>query len=657
MSRILTITSWYPPHHYGGYELSCFDVMSRLGARGHEVRVLCGSERIPDPIHVGVSHEAFVYRELRPHLWEATTERPGLRERVAIERHNRRVLERHLAEFQPDVVSVWHMVAISMSLVRHVVETGTPLVYVVCDNWLLYGERQDAWMSPFNQGLGGRVTGRMVEASTGLFTSTGDLGDTGTFCFVSDHIRRRAQEKEPWSFPLSTVVYSGIDGGLFRQMDAAPKRSWSGHLLYVGRLDARKGVDTLLQALALLPTETTLSCFGRGAEGERARLRCLAERLGLSDRVTFGSLERDELASRYHSADALVFPSEWDEPFGLVPLEAMACGTPVVATGVGGSGEFLQDGYNCVQFSAGDPEGLAAAVRTLASDAELRDELVRGGRRTAEQLDVDKLADFLELWHMATAERFHQGHPPDRTLDLPRPRASGHERGNNSQVIPGAEHLPRANCDRLVGRILSFDGFGRASDGRMAISATERARPAAGNRPATPAHVVAELEQLPFRTGAFDGLCCEGAIERARDGAAFMNELGRVLRAGGVGIFASSVRGDAAIARSRIRDRLAGLRRPQRAYFHSPANVREYSPNELMRLLEQDFQVRSRSVIGWSGSWKGRIATALCQLSPLRQFARGIVLETERASGCALRGQRTRDARPHERYRGDRFSS
>src|SRR2546426_40399 len=82
-----------------------------------------------------------VDREHRPHLWEATTSRPSLRDRVAIERHNRLVLERQLADFQPDVVSVWHMVAISMSLIRQHVEADIPRVYVVCDNGLLYGEQ------------------------------------------------------------------------------------------------------------------------------------------------------------------------------------------------------------------------------------------------------------------------------------------------------------------------------------------------------------------------------------------------------------------------------------------------------------------------------------------------------------------------------------
>src|SRR4051812_26140788 len=106
MARILTITSWYPPHHFGGYELSCFDVMTRLVERGHEVRVLCGDERVAGAVPSDPDHETRVFREFRPHLYEATRRKPSWRELLAIERANRRTLERHLADFQPDVVSV-----------------------------------------------------------------------------------------------------------------------------------------------------------------------------------------------------------------------------------------------------------------------------------------------------------------------------------------------------------------------------------------------------------------------------------------------------------------------------------------------------------------------------------------------------------------------
>jgi hypothetical protein len=327
----------------------------------------------------------------------------------------------------------------------------------------------------------------------------------------------------------------------------------------------------------------------------------------------------------------LIFPSEWDEPFGLVPVEAMACGTPVAATGVGGSGEFLRDGYNSVLFPAGDSSKLAAAVRRLECDAALRERVIRGGRRTAEQLDVDKLADSLESWHVAAAERFRSGRPSDRTLDLPGPvlQSSDLPRGADGSGISGREHVSRQLCDRLPGRILDLDVGSDAGEERIRTSV--RARSASTTvMPATLGHVVTELQRLPFRTGAFDGICCDGALERAQDVVALVNELGRVVRRGGPALFVASIRLDASIARLKIRDRLIGLNRPQPAYIHSPANVREYSSGELSWLLDPMFRVRTWNVLGWDGGWRGRLASTVCRLPPFDRFASAVAIDAER---------------------------
>jgi glycogen synthase len=78
-----------------------------------------------------------------------------------------------------------------------------------------------------------------------------------------------------------------------------------------------------------------------------------------------------------------LFPVRWSEPWGIVPLEAMAFGRPVVATGLGGSGEYLRDGKNCLLVAPSDPSALAAAVRRLAADAGLRERLRAEGQATA----------------------------------------------------------------------------------------------------------------------------------------------------------------------------------------------------------------------------------------------------------------------------------
>jgi glycosyltransferase involved in cell wall biosynthesis len=155
--------------------------------------------------------------------------------------------------------------------------------------------------------------------------------------------------------------------------------------------------------LPLLPEDAHLEIDGYGAPEVVDELVALAISLGVSERVTFTRSPRSTLADRYRNADVVLFPSEWAEPFGLVPLEAMARGTPVVATGTGGSGEFLHDGDNCLLFPPGDPSALAAAVLRLASDGDLRRRVAEGGARTAREMTIDRYAERLEAVHEEAA--------------------------------------------------------------------------------------------------------------------------------------------------------------------------------------------------------------------------------------------------------------
>ena len=415
MTRVLVLSNMYPPHHYGGYELSCRDVVDRHRARGHEVTVLTTTMRVPGVEDVPDERDLGVLRDLDFYFRDADLWAPPRRHRPGIERRNQDVLRTTLDALQPDVVSIWHMGAMSLGLLTTLAGTGIPLVYAVCDDWLIYGPDLDCWMRLFlaRPRLGG-LASRLFRVPTTL----PDVGTTGSFCFVSELTRSRAESLSRWRYPDATVVYSGIDRDDFPPLGRVEPRPWRWRLLFVGRLDERKGIETALRALALLPAEATLDILGRGNEDYRQFLLSMVDELGLGGRVRFDVISRGELAARYAAADAFLFPSEWDEPFGLVPVEAMACGTPVVATANGGSAEFLADGSNCLVFPSGDPAGLAAAVERLAASPELRQRLVAGGLRTADDLTVDRLADVFEAWHVAAATGFPDGRPPPRRLAL-----------------------------------------------------------------------------------------------------------------------------------------------------------------------------------------------------------------------------------------------
>lgn len=420
MSRVLAVTNWYPPHHFGGYELVCHDVMTRLAGRGHDVTVLCSDECVPGSIEERPRDEGsvptvHVQRTLQLYFRDGDLWQPSLRRQLEVERANQTELCAVLDADQPDVVAAWHFGALSLGLLATIHERGIPIVYCVLDDWLTYCTKLDPWAGLWNSTISHRLAAHLGRRACGVPTKLVDLDASGGFLFASELTRQRAREGSPWQFPRSAVAYLGIDHATFPPLDKDPCREWQWRLLYMGRFDERKGVDTILRALPALP-EARLSCFGRGGAAERARLEGLAGSLDVADRVTFGSLDRYELRSAYMAADVCVFPSTWPEPFGLVPIEAMACGTPVVATGVGGSGEFLLDGSNCQLFDAGDPHVLAVSIDRFAASAELRHQVIDGGLRTARFFNVEATTDIVEEWLAAAIDGFPGGGPPQRHL-------------------------------------------------------------------------------------------------------------------------------------------------------------------------------------------------------------------------------------------------
>jgi glycosyltransferase involved in cell wall biosynthesis len=173
-----------------------------------------------------------------------------------------------------------------------------------------------------------------------------------------------------------TVIPCGVDVGAFRPDGPVARRGKMPRLLAAGRLVKRKDLETILRALADVPGAELVIAGGPPAgrlrgDAEYRRLSRLAAELGISDRVSFrGRVTRADMPALMRSAD-LVVSVPWYEPFGMVPLEAMACGVPVVASAVGGHIDTVVDGVTGALVPPRQPRELARTLRDLLASGNL----------------------------------------------------------------------------------------------------------------------------------------------------------------------------------------------------------------------------------------------------------------------------------------------
>lgn len=216
---------------------------------------------------------------------------------------------------------------------------------------------------------------------------------------------------------LIRIVPPGVDTSRFHPIEKSYARQVIGVprgrkvILFAGRIEPLKGIDTLLRAIAMLrdrhpewsPASLSVPIIGGDpseagirANEEMARLHALRDELGLKELITFlGAQDQDALHFYYASADCLVMPSHY-ESFGMVALEAMACGAPVIASDVGGLTQLVRHGETGLRVPPRDPEALADAIEYLLSDEPRRRRMGHSASCLAEEYDwariVDKLA-------------------------------------------------------------------------------------------------------------------------------------------------------------------------------------------------------------------------------------------------------------------------
>jgi D-inositol-3-phosphate glycosyltransferase len=214
------------------------------------------------------------------------------------------------------------------------------------------------------------------------------------------------------------VIPGGVDLERFRPLPRTAAREQLGLtaggkvVLFVGRIQRLKGLEVLLRAFARLGDLDARLLIVGGRPGtspesrEITRLQHLATRLGVAERTRFvGAVAHAELPTYYSAADVSVMPSSY-ESFGLVAVESLACGTPVVATRVGGLRSIVRDGETGLLVPWRDAELFAERLRRVLSDDELRGHLAGRARESVLDYGWDRIADeHLALYDQVRAAR------------------------------------------------------------------------------------------------------------------------------------------------------------------------------------------------------------------------------------------------------------
>lgn len=207
------------------------------------------------------------------------------------------------------------------------------------------------------------------------------------------------------------VIPPGVDLERFQPVARPVAKQIAGipredrNILFAGRIERLKGIDTLLRAMALIQERrpeavagVSVSIIGGDPwsddpDEEMARLQALRQELGIHDLVTFlGSKDQEILPYYYAAAEMVIVPSHY-ESFGLVALEAMATGTPVIASEVGGLAFLVRDGETGFHVPSRDPEALAERIYTLLSDRSCLKQMGRNAIAHASQYAWPLIAD------------------------------------------------------------------------------------------------------------------------------------------------------------------------------------------------------------------------------------------------------------------------
>ncbi len=371
--RVLVVTNLFPPQEFGGYGRKLWEFSAELKRRGHDVRVLAAD--VPEfskPGMVGTDDlEPLVERSLelygawrggRAHLLEDPQRIAGI-----VRANDQRILDA-AQRFGCDVCLAGNIDLMTPNYLEQLPQRGVPVIHCV-------GNRHPGF--PVN-GAPRSPLYRIAPASEWV---------------------GRTLLQEGFTFPAMTTLYPGARIDHFHR--SFPPTFDRLRIVFASLFVDYKGPHVLANALGGLHRQgVDFSCAFAGDAPNPALLaavRDYCERQGFADKVTYpGFLDRDGLVRLFERSNVLVFPSSFEEPFGISQVEAMAAGLTVVSSGTGGSREIVRDGVDGLLFAVNDHEGLAAALKGLSDDPTRWARLSRAGQERAFAFTVANSVDRIE---------------------------------------------------------------------------------------------------------------------------------------------------------------------------------------------------------------------------------------------------------------------
>jgi glycosyltransferase involved in cell wall biosynthesis len=363
--RSLVISNLYPPVVRGGYEMICKDAVDGLRAQ-HEVTVLTGRSHEAPPGERGVLRKLpLVAHGPRGTLLAAL--RAAMVTRAA------------LTSARPDLVFVWNGSHLPHVVIRIVEMWGVPMAYSLAEHWFGGLYRSDQYMRylvPGERGLRG-LWARVVRLFNTLppLRVEAERRTPASIMWISESLRREVPMPPTVEPLVERIVHpTPPDPELLLGIERRPATD-PPTIVFVGRLEPQKGPSVAYRAVAALRDrhgiDVQLKLAGRGTPEKLLLLERLAAELDIEDRVKLlGQLDRSAVSDLLAGASALVVPSTWEEPFGLVLIEAAAARVPVVASRSGGMREALREDEHALFFPIGDADACADALARVLTEPE-----------------------------------------------------------------------------------------------------------------------------------------------------------------------------------------------------------------------------------------------------------------------------------------------